>query len=68
MNEARALLEAVEAIHQERIQHLDGQPALYSYCVEDRQNWPCATMKAITAVEKMAEFSADVREFMEEPF
>ncbi|HUR18859.1 MAG TPA: hypothetical protein VMZ51_08000 [Acidimicrobiales bacterium] len=45
--EIRAAAEAVWAIHAKRDQHLDGLPHIYHYCAEDRQHWPCATIRAL---------------------
>lgn len=39
---------AVLRVHQPRIH--DGDGYSWTVCVEDRQQWPCATVKAIDAV------------------
>lgn len=40
-----AAIEAIEHLHSERVFHGDGYG--WSVCAEDRQAWPCATVKAI---------------------
>jgi len=41
---------AIEQIHAKRTAPIDGLPADHAYCVEDRQTWPCATIKALAAL------------------
>jgi len=40
-------LAAVRRLHAERVAPIDGYPADHHYCVEDRQSWPCATIRAL---------------------
>lgn len=46
----RAILAAVRDTHRRRTKPIADVPADHSYCVEDGQTWPCATMRAVDEV------------------